>query len=222
MSSFYSLNDAGKETWLVQHVPHRICAALALLPIEGKWAMPKPPVLPGGDFHVWCIGRSVDEGRKAAMRWLIEFVGVTLGKKDGKNESAVAPKAYSNGKSVTIREVGGTMFDTNLPDAFKLAKIWQACTQASLHPTMDTKHDPLGEKDLASALQIVLDHLETALYQRNGRDLGKIVREQEELAIRREAQTNSQQSIMADVIRLTGEPVKAPKTKTKRRQASTL
>ena len=167
--------------------------------MEAKWAMPKPPDLPKRDFHVWCIGRSVDEGRKASMRWLIEFVGVIFkpGKpvKNGKpaeNEKAVAPKPHENGKSVTIRQVGGTMFDTNHQDALKLAKIWQACSQASLHPTMDTDHDPLGEKDLASALQIVLAHFEIALYKPSGRDLWKIVREQEKLAIRRAEQTNAE------------------------------
>jgi hypothetical protein len=166
--------------------------------MTGKWAMPNHPTLPNRDFHVWCIGRSVDEGRKASMRWLIEFIGVTLkpGKpaKNGKPaeiEKAVPPKPHPNGKSVTIGQVGGVMFDTNSQDALTLAKIWQACSQASLHPTMDTKHDDLGLNDLVSPLQIVLAHLETALYVPSGRDLWKIVREQEELAIRREEKTNA-------------------------------
>ena len=150
--------------------------------------MPTPPDLPNNmDFHVWCIGRSIDEGRKAAMRWLIEFVGVRL----DKNGNPAAPKPHENGKSVTIREVGGIMFDTTSKDALKLGKIWQACSQASLHPTTDTKHDPVGPDELASALQIVIAHLETALYEPSGRDLWKIMRQQEELAIRRAAQTNA-------------------------------
>jgi len=183
---FYTPNAAEKEAWLVQHVPHRICAALSWLPMPEKWAVLRP-VLPNRDFNVWCVDRTVDEGRKAAMRWLIEFIGVIL--KPGKpaeKEKAAAPTPHLNGKSVTIRQVGGIMFDTTHQDALKLAKIWQACSQASLHPTMDTKHDPLGPTDLASALQIVLAHLETALYTPRGRDLFKIVHEQEELAIQRE------------------------------------
>ena len=59
--------------------------------------------LPNRDFHVWCIGRSFDEGRKASMRWLIEFVGVTL----DKNGRPAAPKPHPNGKSVTIGQLGG-------------------------------------------------------------------------------------------------------------------
>jgi hypothetical protein len=188
MPSFYTFdNDSEKEIWLVQHVPHRVCAALALLPMEGKWDMPASPNLPNMDFHVWCIGRSVDEGRKAAMRWLIEFVGITLDN-DGK---PAAPKPHKNGKSVTIHQVGGIMFDTTSKDALKLGKTWQACTQASLHPTTDTNHDPLAPDDLASALQIVLAHLESALYEPSGRNLWDIVHQQEELAIRRGAKTNA-------------------------------
>jgi len=60
-----------------------------------------------------------------------------------------------------------------------------------LHPTMDTSHDPVGPDELASALHIVVAHLETALYKPSGRDLWNIVRQQEELAIRRRAQTNA-------------------------------
>jgi len=78
------------------------------------------------------------------------------------------------------------MFDTNNPDARQLAKIWQACSQASLHPTMDTNHCAVGPDDLAAALKIVIAHLETGLYKPIGRDLWKIVHEQEEMAIARE------------------------------------
>ena len=176
---FYNLSPVEAEDWLVQHVPHRVCAALALLPLGGKWATKRPP-LPNKNFDVWCIDRSIDEGRKAFMRWLIEFVGITL-----QGDKATSLKPHPNGKSVTIQQVGGIMFDPTHQDALKLAKIWQACTQASLHPTVDTNHDPLEESDLAGALQIVLAHLETGLYEPVGRDLCKIVHEQEELAILR-------------------------------------
>jgi hypothetical protein len=151
--------------------------------MEGSWAMPKPPGLPNRDFHVWCIGRSVDEGRKAAMRWLIEFIGVMW---DLKNDKPKATEAHGNGKSVTIVQVGGAMFDTTRPEARQLGKIWQACSQASLHPTMDTEHCSIGPDDLAGALKIVLAHLETALYKPRGHDLRKIVHDQEEIAIARE------------------------------------
>jgi hypothetical protein len=156
---------------------------------EKKWAV-RRPVLPNRDFNVWCVDRTVDEGRKAAMRWLIEFVGIRL----DKNDNVARPIAHDNGKSVTIEQAGGRMFETSSEDVRKLAKVWQVCSQASGHPTMDTSHDPLDPGDLASALKIVIAHLEAALFNPSRRDLWKIVREQEELAIARERhrqQTNA-------------------------------
>jgi|ERR1039458_3410285 hypothetical protein len=183
--TFYTPNNAEKETWLVQHVPHRICATLPWLPMPKEWIVPRPE-LPNMDFSVWCVDRSIEEGQKAAMRWLIEFIGVKL-ETENKVEKVVPVKPHKNGKSVSILQVGGRMFDTNRPEALKLAKVWQACSQASLHPTMDTKHDDVGPDDLASALQIVIAYLDSALYKPNGRDLWKIVHEQEKLAIARAA-----------------------------------
>jgi hypothetical protein len=117
------------------------------------------------------------------MRWLIEFVGVT----PGKDDEPVPTQPYRNGKSVTVAQVGGSMFDAKAKreDARKLAKISRACAQASGHPTADTKHAPLEARDLASALCIIIDHLETALYKPKGLDLCNIVRGQEDLAIAR-------------------------------------
>jgi hypothetical protein len=147
------------------------------------------------------------------MRWLIEFIGVTFkpGKpaKNGKPaeiEKALAPEPHRNGKSITIGQVGGVMFDTNSQDALKLAKIWQACSQASLHPTMDTNHCDIEPDDLAGALKIVLAHLETGLYKPSGRDLWKIVHEQEEMAIARERAGSEQHAIAQRGAPLNGGP----------------
>jgi hypothetical protein len=180
---FYSPSDIEKREWLEQHVPHRICAALTWLPMPEEWAVRRPKQ-PNRDFGVWCVDRCVEEGRKATMRWLIESIGVTLSRRTGE---PVPTQPHDNGKSVTIAQVGGRMYDmtTKRQDACTLAKIWQACTQASLHPTADTNHTPLRKHDVASALRIVIDHLETALYKPNGLDLRKIVRDQEDLAIAR-------------------------------------
>jgi len=178
--SFLPLDDTEKEAWLMQHVPHRVCAALAWLPMT-EWGVSRPTDLPTRDFRVWCVDRSVEEGRKAAMRWLIEFIGIT----PGKNDEPIPTEPHTNGKSVTIAQVGGSMFDTKREEARKLAKISRACAQASMHPTAATNHHPLKEHDVVDALCIVIDHLETALYGPRGRDLRKIVREQEELAIAR-------------------------------------
>jgi hypothetical protein len=148
---------------------------------EKKWGVPRSPDVPNRNFDVWCVDRSVDEGRKAAMRWLIEFVGVVANDKG----DPVPVRPHPNGKSVTIEQVGGRMFDTKSQGARNLAEIWQACTQASSHPTADTNHPPVAPQDLATALAIVIAHLENTLYKPDDRDFWKIVRDQEELAIAR-------------------------------------
>jgi len=188
MASFYIPSDTEKEVWLMQHVPHRVCAALAWLPMPEKWAVPRPN-LPNKDFGVWCVDRCVEEGRKAAVRWLIEFVVV---RPDPQTNEPLPTVPHGNGKSVTIAQLGGSTFDIQMKreDARNLAKISRACAQASLHPTADTNHARLEPPDLASALCIAIDHLETALYKPNDVDLWKIVREQEELRSRERAGDN--------------------------------
>jgi hypothetical protein len=150
------------------------------------------------NFGVWCVDRCVDEGRKAAMRWLIEFVGVRPDTRPDQDNAPLPTVPNTNGKSVTIAQVGGSMFDieTNREDAWKLARISRACAQASGHPTVDTNHASVNPQDLADALRIVIDHLETALYKPSDRDLWKTVREQEELLGNRTGaqQTNVQES----------------------------
>ena len=152
-------------------MPHRICAVLPWLPMpEKKWRVPRPPDDPNRDWHGWCVDRSVDEGRKAAMRWLIEFVEVKL----GKNDKPGRPDPHVSRSSVRISEVGGKRFDLNHPDALTLAKMWKVCSQASLHPTDGTGVD-VQDNDLANALHIVIGHLQTALYEPHGRDLWQII-----------------------------------------------
>ena len=140
------------------------------------------------NFGVWCVDRCVDEGRKAAMRWLIEFVGVRPDTRPDQDNAPLPTVPNPNGKSVTIAQVGGSMFDieTNREDAWKLARISRACAQASAHPTVDTNHASVKPHDLADALSIVIGHLETALYKPKRLDLWNIVHEQEKFVIDRE------------------------------------
>ena len=106
------------------------------------------------------------------MRWLIEFVGIVK----NQNGAADRPKPHRNGKSVMIDGLGGIPFDlNNKDDAKELADIWQGCSQSSLHPTTDTNHPPVGEKDLSHALPILLGHLEKFLYQQHKRNLLEVL-----------------------------------------------
>jgi hypothetical protein len=146
--------------------------------MEGDWAMPSDPEWKDKErdkFHIWCIGRSVDEGRKAAMRWLIEFVGVA------KNKEGRPDKPNYKAKDVWIEHVNsGILFKPEDPNAQKLADVWQGCSQATMHSTKDTNHPPVDPPELAEALKIVIAHLEKHLYEPNGFTLWEVVRDQEE------------------------------------------
>jgi hypothetical protein len=159
--------------------------------MDGDWAMPPDREWKnmGKDkFHIWCIGRSVDEGRKAAMRWLIEFVGVAMDNKTRNPKEPVPLRGHEDEQVLIDRFDHGQLFDlnNNKGDALILAKVWKGCAQASLHPTTNTGHDPVDPKDLAMALKIVVAHLERYLYEPNkhlyesGFTLWEVVRDQED------------------------------------------
>jgi hypothetical protein len=172
------LDSATQREWLRQHIPHRICASLSWLTMQGDWGMPPHPEWKDREkskFHIWCICRSVDEGRKAAMRWLIEFVGIA------KNENGLPdiPNYKDNDKWIEHFDFGA-LFDKSDPNAAKLADVWKGCTQASMHPTYNTNHPLADPPQLAEALAIVIKHLEKHLYAPNGFKLLEIVRDQEE------------------------------------------
>ena len=160
-----SLSATEQKGWLIQHIPHRVCAALALLGTQGHWKLPPEPKLSG--VHGWCVGRSVEEGRMTAIRWLIEFVGI---------------KHSRLPKTVTIQSFGVNHFDD--PNQV-LQKIWKACSQACSHPTSDSGHDPLGGEQLTKAFLIVAAYLETSLYIPRKLDFRRIVWEQDDLLNRK-------------------------------------
>src|ERR1019366_6895391 len=133
--------------------------------MEGKWKMPPDPKWEDKDrdkFHIWCVGRSVDEGRKVAMRWLIEFVGVS------RNELKQPDIPNYKPKDIWIEHINhGKLFDLTDSNAQKLADAWLGCTQSSTHSTRNTNHPLVGEKELGEALKIVIEYLEKNLYEPN-------------------------------------------------------
>jgi hypothetical protein len=183
-------DPAMQRVWLLQHIPHRICAALTWLKMDGNWAMLPDPEWKDKSkdkFHIWCIGRSVDEGRKAAMRWLIEFVGVAMTKETREPKRPEPLRGHEDEQVLIDRFDHGELFDlNNKSDALILANAWKGCTQASMHATKDTAHPPVDPKVLERALAIVIKHLEISLYEPNkhlyesGFNLLEVVRDQEE------------------------------------------
>ena len=161
------LDDAIQHKWLVQHIPHRIRAALPReshqMPHPWTVKMHLPALVP-----VRCIANSVHEGRHGALRWLIYFVGITE-----QNGKAIKTRFTTNPTDVWIeRFKTGSLFDLNSPDAVKLALVWRGCTQATGHPTEGTQHPDIREAKMNGALLIIIDHLQKTIYAAQGRSLG--------------------------------------------------
>jgi hypothetical protein len=160
------------QKWLHQHIPHRLGGALAgCQSISGDWKMPPIPAMSGHPYHVWCLCRAIDEGQRVTMRWLIELVGIsgTDPKTGLPNRPTLRPG------TVTLELLGGTSFDLKKDKAKVLSRVWKGCSQATGHPTTNTNHWPIGDQELATALLLVIDHLQSTLYAPNGLKLFEIM-----------------------------------------------
>jgi hypothetical protein len=152
-----SMDHAAQDEWLVTHIPHRIRAAIARLPLQEELLA----ALLVADSHAVrarCDGNAIWEGRLVAVRWLIEFVGV----KD-KHGKPARPTPVGADASISMMS-GGTPFDLQLPDAIFLARVWKGCSQASSHATHASSHPPVGEAELDRAMSIVMAHLDRTVY----------------------------------------------------------
>ncbi len=175
------MDAAEQARFLEVHIPHRIRAATARLPMENSLlqvtATIDPRLQTPQDRLYWRFAAdSIWEGRLAATRWLIEFVGIKEG--DGslpvQNERK---RRFPN--DVFINDLaGGVLFSTTVPEAQLLARVWGGCSQASSHATTDTHiHHPINEKPLAEALTIILDYLQAGIYDTAGTKLRDYVLE---------------------------------------------
>jgi hypothetical protein len=181
-------------SWLNQHLPNRIGAAwVRLTEMKGEWEWKQH-----SDFvknnQVWCIDRAAELGQKAAMRCLIEFVGIALSKEDKKkNKKGIPcrPTEYDGDTDVSIQSFVADGSDRQIPlepidiqdessRAWVLAKVWKGCTQSCGHLTFKTKHPSADPPELAVALTIIVEHLQAQLYTPSGgKRLSEIVKEQQ-------------------------------------------
>jgi len=155
------MDNAAQNAWLTTHIPHRIRAVIARLPLQEellKSISAKDPQ----KIKERCEGNSIWEGRLVAVRWLIEFIGVT----QDKNGKPVRPKRRNpTGADVSIERIaGGALFDLQSSDAIVLARVWKGCSQASSHATHASGHPPVDEVTIDSALRIVIAHLDRTIY----------------------------------------------------------
>ncbi len=117
-----------------------------------------------------CATDSIWEGRLAATRWLIEFIGI---KQDRAGNPAVCKKDRASKKDVRIYDLdGGVALDPSTPEGRLLASVWKGCSQASSHATNEYSHPPISDrKELPEALGIILSHLQQTVYDKAGLQL---------------------------------------------------
>ncbi len=169
-----TLNAAEKNKWLTKDIPHRVRAALARLDLLNQilgTSAPADPVLQTDDQVVRrrCETDAIWEGRLAATRWLIDFVGITK----GGNGAPARPRPRPG--DVRIAELGGGEFSLTSTDAQVLADVWKGCSQGASHPTETRNaHPRVNEPELSRALAIIKSHLQTELYAKANLNLDKI------------------------------------------------
>lgn len=164
-----------QKEWISNHIPHRVRAAIARLRMEdsllGVSAFINPIPKTEEEKVYWrCATDSIWEGRLAATRWLIEFVGIQR----DTNGNPPRPKWRDNDACIDDFE-GGRLFDLSSGNARILADVWKGCTQASSHATK-TGHPSVCDRTvLPGALKIVLDHLQETIYDKAGMKLRDFV-----------------------------------------------
>jgi hypothetical protein len=154
-----SISDSkDRAEWLRCHIPYRLQAGLAGLPLASEFLPATAEPALRAQFTAICLNNAVCEGRLAAIRWLIEFIGI----RDKKDKPAKPLRLGEH--DVGITSLGGSEVDLDSPEAEILRKVWKGCSQASSHATHDSKHFPLKLETLEEAMRIIISHLDKTIY----------------------------------------------------------
>jgi hypothetical protein len=150
--------------WLHEHIPHRVRGVLVgtgLLPEFGK-----ATTWPDCDPVQWrFITDAGWESRIICVRWLIEFVGIKMGK-----IGPEMPKRMKKNPATHDFDVGIEAFDPSAlyplggPHALRFAETWQAASKASAHVTAEKVHPLLEDRDRNLTTIALINHLSATIY----------------------------------------------------------
>src|SRR5947207_823694 len=107
------MNATEQDQWLAQHIPHRIRACLACLPLQEERMPQSADEGTRQTIREWFLRTAGFEGRMVAMRWLIEFIGVGERNKAGK---VGRPNRKPNDVSINMIQ-GGEEIDLDCAEA---------------------------------------------------------------------------------------------------------
>lgn len=172
---FSSVMDRDEQSkWITVHIPHRVRAAIARLNLKESLLGVAPfidPERPTVEAEIYwrCATDSIWEGRLAAIRWLIEFVGI---KQDGDRKPAVSKPNKSHPEDVWIEHLdGGQRLDHLSDEGAFLANVWKGCSQASSHATNAYDHPSVNEDELCKAITIIVAYLQKTIYEKTGNNI---------------------------------------------------
>lgn len=157
-----------KRYWRHQHIQTRMFALQANLQMLREKQQQLAADRQFELYQLECLFHAGWEGRHAAARWLIEFVGVTglrNGKAVGGDQSGAAEHDFR------VSDLGGQCIDLNSDGATKLARLRKDINKATSHPTHASGHDPISEARLNEAALIIKEHLQATLYAPAGETL---------------------------------------------------
>jgi hypothetical protein len=140
------LSPGDQADWRRTHIPHRVRAAIARLDMQQSilqvnTLLDPDRLTPDRKVYWRCSTDSIWEGRLAATRWLIEFLGIC--QKSGK--PARPKKLHADVQLDDFNPGSNSLFDLSKPDACLLADVWKGCSQASSHATHGSNHPPVNE-----------------------------------------------------------------------------
>ena len=165
--------------WLAEHIPHRVRAAIARLPMESsilRVTAPDGSQVPDRTTEDLLALRSgFYMGRAACGNTAAdEFVGIKQGKAGNPVRCEKDPK-YPDDVHIDDFD-GGVPLNHLTPEAVTLANVWKGSSQASSHATSGA-HPDVRESSLANALAVVAEHLQNTIYQKAGKVLRDYVLE---------------------------------------------
>ena len=155
--------------WLDKHIPHRVRAGLANSNLlkDHLGSVPQFATTTSRKHEIaWrCISDSFWEGRLAAIRWLIEFLGIK-GTRTLPPQVKVAKKDPDCPDDIRIDDLpNGSVFPDSDPDAIKLAAFWCGCSKASSHATDNSGHPSLDNAKRDEVMRLIMRHLDKTIYK---------------------------------------------------------
>jgi hypothetical protein len=169
----YSADET--KQWLLEQIPLRVTAGILGSEICDEWAGSEDSPDSRVGLRSACLQDASYLGRLAAVRWLIEFVGIQEVK--DRNQGPI-PRPSRAAKAVLFDGVsddfglsmlpGGRLFTPEHEDAVLLAKAWKACADATSHPIRNDNHVTISASTLTAVMKIIIRHLDATVYARAG------------------------------------------------------